>query len=898
MSAALRRAAASAAARLASSKYASARICEHAGRACSCYTTRACGVATSQRAAPLVGPSLRRGGVLGALRQLQTAASELAPTKWQDQCVEEVTIGGSTFGYESGKLAKLADGSVLVRYGDTHVLVTVVVDPSYSRDRDFLPLQVEYREPAYAIGRIPNTFLRREGAPKDREVLCSRVIDRAVRPLFPKGFYYETQIVASVLCADALQDPDVLCINGASAALLTSGLPWAGPIGAVRIGRINGDFVVNPNTKQMEDSDLNLVYACTRDDAVMVEASAESLPESTIASAFKFAHSEATKLLEPQHALAASLGKPKREMKFFQVPDLISQRVEAYANDTVEQILMDGSLDKMHTSTIEAVRHIDVAETTAAVSALQSKVLRNNVLQNGVRCDGRQLQEIRDIQCEPDILPITLCTVTLGGLDDSLRSNALVGPPSKPFYVHYGFPPFSVNEVGKLGGVNRREIGHGMLAEKSLVAVMPSIDEFPFSIRLNSMVLASDGSSSMATVCGGSMALMNAGVPIKEHVAGISIGLVADMDPWTNKIQNYKLITDILGIEDHFGDMDYKVAGTRKGVTAIQLDVKLPGIPIEVLVEGMHNAQSARLRLLDQMEAAIARPEESFKDSAPRFGRISIDKEFLGRIIGPSGSNIKAMEAAYGAKLTVSEDGTVSIFAPSAELYASVKKRVEEVAGKELEVGEKYNVNVVAIKDYGAFVEFPSGRQALLHISELDHERLTVQCIGRDIRGNVRLSRKTLLPSSGGLREASSSLANGTVSSNESSEQQGRDAFNRADEPHSFARSFGQRLQSIGRNKDGAEQQSQQQSGESAQHAAHNPAEAAVGKQYAAVVKRVTRSSLVVGLRIEGRPVEGIVVTTPGLNVHGNYVGQELSLTCVEAAGARSKPRFQINKES
>ncbi|KAL2612867.1 hypothetical protein R1flu_024559 [Riccia fluitans] len=697
---------------------------------------------------------------------------------------EEAQIGPKTVTFETGKLARFAAGAVVVSIKDTKVLATVVSDYSQKEGMEFLPLQVEYREKQYAQGKIPSTFMRREGMPNERELLCGRVIDRSIRPLFPKGFFFETQVIANVLCCDGDQDPDVLSVNAASAALTISNIPWHGPIGAVRIGRVNGTLIVNPNVDEVSQSDLNLIYACTATNALMIETQAAEITNNDYAAALHLAHSEAIKLIEPQLRLAAKVKNEKRPVSLLTVPDSVLEKIRKIAEEPIRSVMENPLFGKFErgkalTTVQDSVGDLLKSEGEEdsiqmlgkAFDAVKKDVVRGNVLAKGQRVDGRALTEVRELYCEAGLHPAlhgsslfsrgntqVLCTVTMGAPDDAQRLESVVGPDTKRFMVHYSFPPFSVNEVGRLGGLNRREVGHGTLAEKALLSLLPSDEEFPYSIRVTSEVLASDGSSSMATVCGGSLALMDAGVPLREHAAGVSVGLVTVTDKVTGEVKDYKLLTDILGLEDHLGDMDFKIAGTRRGITAVQLDMKLPGIPLPILIEALEPALIGRTFIIDTMEQTIVKPREDLRDNTPRRGQMTILRESIGRLIGPQGTTIRNIQRMTGAKLNVSDEGILTIFARDQACYDQTKEMVEACIGREVEVGGSYFATVVAIKDFGAFVELEGGLQGMVHISEISHnkiqsigdvlmlgQQLKVICIGRDIRGNMKLSRKAAM---------------------------------------------------------------------------------------------------------------------------------------------------------
>ncbi|MBA0587101.1 polyribonucleotide nucleotidyltransferase 2, mitochondrial [Gossypium raimondii] len=707
----------------------------------------------------------------------------VAGTKFLESFKEEFEIGSRVISLETGKIARFANGAVVLGMEETKVLSTVAAAKG-DADRDFLPLTVDYQEKQFAQGLIPNTFMRREGAPKERELLCGRLIDRPIRPLFPAGFYHEIQVMASVLSSDGKQDPDVLAANATSAALMLSDIPWGGPIGVVRMGRICGQFIVNPTMDELSLSDLNLVYACTRDKTLMIDVQAGEITEKDLEAGLRLAHPEAVKYLEPQIRLAAKAGKQKKEYKLSMVSEQIFEKVRNLAEAPIDAVFTDPSYGKFERG--EALEKIaqDVKSALEeecdeqslkvlpkVVDTVRKKVVRKRIISEGFRLDGRHLDEVRPIYCEAGHLPIlhgsalfnrgdtqVLCTVTLGAPQDAQRLDSLVGPPTKRFMLHYSFPPFCINEIGKRTGLNRREVGHGTLAEKALLAVLPPEDDFPYTVRINSEVMASDGSTSMATVCGGSMALMDAGIPLREHVAGVSVGLVTDVDPETGEITDYRILTDILGLEDHLGDMDFKIAGTRNGVTAIQLDIKPAGIPLDIICESLEPARKGRLQILDHMEQEISVPRNQDDRNSPRLVTLKFSNDAIRRFIGPLGALKRKVEEETGARISVG-DGTITIAAKNQAVMEKVQDKVDFIVGREIVVGGIYKGIVMSIKEYGAFVEFNGGQQGLLHISELSHEpvsrvsdvvsvgqQISLMCIGQDVRGNIKLSRKATLP--------------------------------------------------------------------------------------------------------------------------------------------------------
>ncbi|KAL5725184.1 polyribonucleotide nucleotidyltransferase [Ranunculus cassubicifolius] len=722
-------------------------------------------------------------GRLGFHSDSESIPQTIAGTKILESFKEEIEIRSRLISFETRKIARFANGSVVMGMDETKVLSTVASSKG-DGVKDFLPLTVDYQEKQFAQGVIPTTFMRREGAPKERELLCGRIIDRPIRPLFPSGFYHEVQVTASVLSSDGKQDPDVMAANATSAALMLSDIPWGGPIGVIRVGRIDGKFVINPSMDELLLSDLNLVYACTRDKTMMIDVQAREISERDLASALRIAHPEAVKYLEPQIRLAAKAGKDKKAYKLSIISKTTLEKIKDMAESSIEAVFTDPKYGKFErgealdniTQDVKKVLEEEGDEESLkvlpkAVDTVRKQVVRRRVIEKGLRVDGRRLDELRPLYCESRYLPAlhgssifsrgdtqVLCTVTLGAPGDAQRLDSIVGPPTKRFMLHYSFPPFSINEVGKRGGLNRREVGHGTLAEKALLAVLPPENDFPYTVRVNSEVMASDGSTSMATVCGGSMALMDAGIPVREHVAGVSVGLISDVDPDTGVIKDYRILTDILGLEDHLGDMDFKIAGTRKGVTAIQLDIKPAGIPLDIICESLEPALKARLLILDRMEQQINAPRTQDERNSPRLATLKYNNESLRRLIGPQGVLKRKIELETGARLSLS-DGTLTMLAKNQTIMEKALEMVDTIIGREIEVGGIYKGVVSSVKEYGAFVEFNGGQQGLLHISELSHDQvskvsdivsvgqqLSLMCIGQDVRGNIKLSLKATVP--------------------------------------------------------------------------------------------------------------------------------------------------------
>ncbi|MBV9107133.1 MAG: polyribonucleotide nucleotidyltransferase [Verrucomicrobia bacterium] len=689
-------------------------------------------------------------------------------------------IGPSDLTIETGKLAKLADGSVTVRSGDTIILVAAVSATSVKEGQDFFPLTVDYREKAAAVGKFPGGYFKREGRPSEKETLTSRMTDRPLRPLFPKGYFYDTQVISVLLSADGENDPDILSINGASAALCVSDIPFAGPIGAVRVARIHGEFVVNPTHTQRQLSNLDLVYVGTFEDIVMIEGAADQLPEEEFIKALKFAHPFVRQIIEMQRELASVAGKPKREVDLLNVRDDLLEVAYQVAGDRIEAALYTSgkvgrsravdSLRKEVEATI-LTKYPDATpfEISQAFDYLQKKAFRVSIFDRQKRCDGRSFHDLRSLSGEVGLLPRShgsalfargetqaVALATLASAEEAQMIDGYTGgDQSKRFILHYNFPPFSVGETGRFGSTSRREIGHGALAERSIEPVIPTESEFPYAIRVSSEIMESNGSTSMASVCAGIMALMDAGVPIRKPVAGISVGLVTEFTG--EKLTRYATLTDIIGSEDQFGDMDFKLCGTRDGITGFQLDLKLPGISLEIMAEAILQAREARMKVLDMMAAAIAGPRKELSQYAPRIETLKIHPDKIGLLIGPGGKTIKGIVAETGAEINIDDDGAVHIYSANRE---SLNRAKEIITGmtKEVEVGETYHGRVVSIKDFGAFVEVLPGKDGLVHISELADFRVKsvddvvkigdlvwVKCIGVDEKGRIKLSRKAAM---------------------------------------------------------------------------------------------------------------------------------------------------------
>src|SRR5216110_2040081 len=690
-------------------------------------------------------------------------------------------IGANQISIETGKIARLADGAVVVTCGDTTVLVSAVSATAVKEGQDYFPLTVDYREKAAAAGKFPGGYFKREGRPTEKETLTSRLIDRPLRPLFPKGYFYDTQIISILLSADGQNDPDILALNGASAALTISDIPFAGPIGAVRVGRIDGQFVANPTHHERAQSDLDLIYVGTENDVIMIEGSANELPEAEFVKALEFAHGFAREMIQAQKDLAARVGKPKRDVQLLPVNQEMVDIARQVAGDRLEQVLstegksarakaIDALRAEVKAAILEKFPEADSFAISQAFDFVEKKTFRAGILEKQKRVDGRGYSDLRPITCEVGVLPRAhgsaifqrgetqaLALVTLAPIEEAQNIDAYGGgETSKSFLLHYNFPPFSVGETGRTGGASRREIGQGALAERSLEPVVPSSDNFRYAIRISSEVMESNGSTSMASVCGGMLALMDAGVPIKTPVAGISVGLVSENSE-DGQLKRYELLTDIIGSEDHFGDMDFKLCGTDTGITGYQLDLKLPGIAHKIMAEAIFRAREARIKILEIMRARLDKPRPELSKYAPRIETIKINPEKIGALIGPGGITIKGIVAETGAEINIEDDGSVHIYATSPESMVRAKEIIGGMA-KEIEIGTTYQGRVDSTKEFGAFVEVLPGKEGLVHISELADFRVKrtedvvkagdtiwVKCIGIDDKGRVKLSRKAAL---------------------------------------------------------------------------------------------------------------------------------------------------------
>jgi polyribonucleotide nucleotidyltransferase len=684
---------------------------------------------------------------------------------------------GRNFSLEVGKVARQADGAVLVRFGDTIVLVTAVASPEAREGIDFFPLTVDYQEKAYAAGKIPGGFFKREGRPADKETLTSRLIDRPLRPLFPKSFRNEVQIIGTVLSADQENDPDILTLVGASCALSISRIPFAGPVGAVRVARVNGSFVINPTYDQLDESDLDLVVAGTEDAVMMVEGGGKELPEETMLDAIIRGHEALLRLIGIQKELVAVMGPQKMEMPPTTLDDSLVSRVKGILGDRIRSLVFVADKEEQKAKREELVTELtkQLAEETEEIRTLarqafdmiESDEMRNIILSESKRADGRRSDEVRPISVEVGLLPRThgsalftrgqtqaLVTTTLGTVEDQQRIDDIEEETTKRFMLHYNFPPFSVGEVRFMRGPGRREIGHGALAERALVPVLPSQEQFPYTLRIVSDILESNGSSSMATVCGASLSMMDAGVPIRAAVAGVAMGLVKEED-------RFAILTDIQGLEDHLGDMDFKVAGTKEGVTALQMDIKVAGVTREILRQALRQAKEARLFVLSEMDRVLAEPRDNLSPYAPRMFTIQVPVDKIREVIGPGGKVIRGIIEETGVKMDVSDDGTVTIASideAAAQKALSMVAKIVEVP----EVGKVYPGKVKKIMEFGAFVEILPNTDGLLHISQIAEHRvkkvedelsvgqeLMVKVVDIDRQGKIRLSRKELLREQG-----------------------------------------------------------------------------------------------------------------------------------------------------
>lgn len=689
--------------------------------------------------------------------------------------VKEIELGGKTLKLETGKLAKQANGSVLATYGDTVVLCTVVAAEEPKEGQDFFPLQVEYREKTAAVGKIPGGFFKREARPSEKEILSSRLIDRPIRPLFPEEFMVETQVICGVYSSDQENDADVVAAVAASAALMVSNIPFDGPIGQVRVGRVNGEFIVNPTHTQLKDSDMDMIVGGTEDSIVMVEGDSKEASEADLLNAIKFAHENIKILCKAQKEFVAGLNITKRVVNPAEVNNELVNEVKALAASTIKDIhradVTKDERSQKYKELYESVcagmkeKYPDSEKAIAkAFDDIQYYDMREMILTEGRRLDGRKTTDIRHITCEVGFLPRnhgsalftrgetqSLTSMTLGTKSDQQIIDGLLPEEKKKFMLHYNFPPFSTGETGRYGSTGRREIGHGHLAERSLEGMLPSAEDFPYTIRIVSDILESNGSSSMATVCAGTLAMMDGGVQIKRPVAGIAMGLIKEGD-------RVAVLSDILGNEDFLGDMDFKVCGTTEGITGFQMDIKIKGVSFEIMEKALAQAKEGRLHILGIMKEAIAEPRPKISDFAPHLYTMTVPVDMIGAVIGPGGKNIRNIIELSGAEINIDDDGTVVIAALSGESAAIAQSMIAKIT-EVPEKGKTYDGKVVKTTDFGAFVEILPGKEGLLHISQIDkkrvakvedvlkrHDKIRVKVLEVDkTTGKISLSHKAVM---------------------------------------------------------------------------------------------------------------------------------------------------------
>ena len=691
---------------------------------------------------------------------------------------------GKTISVETGRLAKLADGAVMVRMGDTMVLCTVVSAKEPKPGQDFFPLVVDLRESFTAAGKFPGGFIKREGRPSDGETLASRLIDRSLRPLFPDGYYNDTQVICQVFSSDGQNEADVLGALGASAAIHISDIPFAGPMAQVKVGRIDGEIIINPTIDELKESDMDLIVAGTSESVIMIEGEMDEISEGEMLNAIKEGHKAIAKLCEFQEELRSEFGVEKREFEPPAVKEDLQSKIEEMAAGQIKEIVNTGLGKEEYNGRLKEVKDGVIEELTATeeyeeagdeisniLSKIEKRELRNMILEKKRRIDGRSPEDIRDIWTQVGYLPRShgsaiftrgetqsLVSVTLGTKQDAQSVDTLFYEEDKTFFLHYNFPPFCVGEAGFMRGPGRREIGHGHLAERALKMVLPKFEDFGYVIRVRSDILESNGSSSMASVCGGSMALMDAGVPMPKPVAGIAMGMIVGENDTV-------VLSDIRGEEDFMGDMDFKTAGTADGITATQMDMKVQGISFEIIEQALEQARHGRLHILERMAETISKPKESLSEYAPQFINMTIDGDSIGAVIGPGGKVIQTLQKETDTEIWIEEDeqgkGQITISADSLEKAENAKKRIQAIAGQ-LDEGATYEGTVKAIKEYGAFVEIVPGKEGLLHISELNHSHVKkvedILSVGDTVKvkllkvehgGKLRLSRKALLPKDG-----------------------------------------------------------------------------------------------------------------------------------------------------
>ncbi len=698
--------------------------------------------------------------------------------KFTDYRTFKTAIGGKLLELEIGKVCELANGQVMVKYGDTVVNVTACASKEPRPDIDFFPLSCDYEEKMYAAGKIPGGFIKREGRPSERAILNSRLMDRPLRPLFPKGFYNDVQVVATVMCVDNDAPSEIAAMIGSSVALAISDIPWDGPTGSVLIGMVDGQFVVNPSLAQREESTMHLVVSGTKEAIMMVEAGAQEVPEETILDAIMFAHEEIKKIVEFIEAIVAEVGKPKMEIELYKVPEDIEAAVREYAEGKMRTAIQTYDklerLDNMDAVEAETKEHFEeiypdnAKDIGNVLYAITKEQVRSLILDDGIRPDNRKRTEIRPIWCDTGILPRThgsglfkrgqtqvLSVATLGPVGEAQTIDGITEQTEKRYMHHYNFPPYSVGEAGRMKSPGRREIGHGALAERALLPVLPSVEEFPYAIRVVSEVLSSNGSTSQASVCGSCMALMDAGVPIKAPVAGIAMGLIERVEE--DGSSKMAILSDIQGMEDFLGDMDFKVAGTAKGVTAIQMDIKVHGLSKQVLQEALKQAYEGRMHIMQEMLDEIPEPRKEMSPYAPRIISMQIDPDHIRTVIGPGGKTINRIIAETGVKIDIDDTGLVYIAAPDME-SAQAGVREIELLTKEPEPGEIYEGKVTRVMPFGAFIEILPGKEGLLHISKMAKTRVEkvedvmnvgdivkVKVTEIDSQNRINLSRKELL---------------------------------------------------------------------------------------------------------------------------------------------------------
>ncbi len=698
--------------------------------------------------------------------------------------IKQFQYGDSTVTLETGRIARQATGAVLASIGETRVLCTVVGAKTAKAGQDFFPLSVHYQEKAYAAGKIPGGFFKREARPSEKETLTSRLIDRPIRPLFPKGFLNEVQVICTVISAEKNVDPDICAMIGVSAALSISGIPFKGPIGAARVAYTqDGGYSLNPTYSALAESELDMVVAGTQDAVLMVESEANELPEDIMLGAVLYAHQEMQAIVSAVNELVKDAGKPRWEWAaeeintalFTKIQDAFAEPVSAayQITDKAERYTRLGELRSQAVSELALEDgDIDADAVSGLFAKLEKATVRNAVVEGKPRIDGRDNKTVRGLQVEVGVLPTAhgsalftrgetqaLVVSTLGSARDAQTIDALHGERKDNFMLHYNFPPYSVGECGRMGATGRREIGHGRLARRGVAAMLPSADDFPYTIRVVSEITESNGSSSMASVCGASLALMDAGVPLKAPVAGIAMGLIKEGD-------KFAVLTDILGDEDHLGDMDFKVAGTADGITALQMDIKIEGITEEIMDIALEQALSARLHILAEMNKVIAAPRKDLSDSAPQYHTMKVDSDKIRDIIGKGGATIRALTEETGASIDIEDDGTVKIYASDGEGLKAAIERIEAITA-EAEIGATYEGKVVRIVDFGAFINFLPGKDGLVHISQIAHERVNavsdyleegqmvkVKCLDVDNRGRIKLSIKETLPAPAPKEEA------------------------------------------------------------------------------------------------------------------------------------------------